>query len=1089
MARRLLQTCIQKDCRFLKYYDEKYGYSCRWYSYYRLRKLQKVENRKISTSSTNFKENIQTAEAVQGIPYSQLSIGVPKEIWKNERRVALTPAVAATLINKGFTVNIEEGAGSGATFRNSDYDKAGCNVRDTTSVFQSDIVLKVRQPLEHEIANFKDNSTLISFLYPGSNQVILNKLAEKKINAFAMDCIPRISRAQVFDALSSMANISGYRAVIEAANHFPRFFSGQITAAGKVPPAKILIIGGGVAGLAAAGQAKSMGAIVRAFDTRSAVKEQIESMGAEFLTINIKEEGGTAAGYSKEMSKEFIDAEHALFAKQCEEIDVIISTALIPGKTAPVLILKEHVLSMKPGSVIVDLAAESGGNVETTKPGEIYTLNDITHIGLTDLASRLPTQSSTLYANNVSKFLLSIGENQHFHINLKDEVVRGSIVLNQGELMWPPPPLSVSLTPPPSPPKPKTAAEKLKEKQKNEDPLLATVKDSLMCTAGLSGILGLGVVSPNAAFTSMLTTFGLSGLVGYHTVWGVTPALHSPLMSVTNAISGITAVGGLLLMNGGYYPTNAVEALAASAAFISFINVFGGFLVTKRMLDMFKRPEDPPEYNYLYGIPAAAFLGGYGWAALTGLPEIHQVAYLASSLCCVGALAGLSSQKTSRWGNNIGIIGVTGGIAATLGQLSPSSEVLAQMGACLVGGGALGTLIAKKIEITDLPQLVAAFHSLVGLAAVLTCGATFIHDFPTFATDPAASVIKTALFLGTYIGGVTFSGSLVAYGKLQGLLNSAPLLLPGRHALNSGLFLGSLGAASYLFYDPTLAGGLGALAATAALSTTMGVTLTSAIGGADMPVVITVLNSYSGWALCAEGFMLNNNLMTIVGALIGSSGAILSYIMCKAMNRSLPNVILGGYGTSSTGTGKPMEITGTHTEINLDGAIDAIKNAKNIIIVPGYGLCVAKAQYPIAEMVKSLKSHGKNVRFAIHPVAGRMPGQLNVLLAEAGVPYDDVFEMEEINDDFPATDLVLVIGANDTVNSAAVDDPNSAIAGMPVLTVWDAEHVIVMKRSLGVGYAAVDNPVFYKSNTSMLLGDAKKTCDQLLSKIKTEFDE
>ena len=254
-----------------------------------------------------------------------------------------------------------------------------------------------------------------------------------------------------------------------------------------------------------------------------------------------------------------------------------------------------------------------------------------------------------------------------------------------------------------------------------------------------------------------------------------------------------------------------------------------------------------------------------------------------------------------------------------------------------------------------------------------------------------------------------------------------------------------------------------------------------------MPVVITVLNSYSGWALCAEGFMLNNNLMTIVGAMIGSSGAILSYIMCKAMNRSLPNVIFGGYGTVSTGGGKPMEITGTHTEINDDTAIDMITSAQNIIITPGYGLCVAKAQYPIAEMVELLSKKGKNVRFGIHPVAGRMPGQLNVLLAEAGVPYDVVLEMDEINEDFPETDLVLVIGANDTVNSAALEDPNSIIAGMPVLRVWDSTNVIVMKRTLGVGYAAVDNPIFYKENTSMLLGDAKKSCDALLTKVKDYY--
>ncbi|KAK8750871.1 hypothetical protein OTU49_015035 [Cherax quadricarinatus] len=411
-----------------------------------------------------------------------------------------------------------------------------------------------------------------------------------------------------------------------------------------------------------------------------------------------------------------------------------------------------------------------------------------------------------------------------------------------------------------------------------------------------------------------------------------------------------------------------------------------------------------------------------------------------------------------------------------------------QMGVAAGMGGIIGTTIAKKIEITDLPQLVAAFHSLVGAAAVLTCISTFLHEFPQFATDPAANAIKTALFLGTYIGGVTFSGSLVAYGKLQGLLDSAPLLLPGRHALNAGLLAANVGAMGYYMVDPSLTVGLSMLGATTTMSALMGVTLTVAIGGADMPVVITVLNSYSGWALCAEGFMLNNNLMTVVGALIGSSGAILSYIMCKAMNRSLPNVIMGGFGTSSTGTGKPMEITGTHTETNVEQTVEMMTNAKNIIIVPGYGLCVAKAQYPIAEMVDILRKKGKNVRFGIHPVAGRMPGQLNVLLAEAGVPYDVVLEMDEINDDFPETDLVLVIGANDTVNSAAEDDPNSIIAGMPVLRVWVSNQVIVMKRSLGVGYAAVDNPIFFKQNTNMLLGDAKKTCDALLTRLKEHYE-
>ncbi|CAL8072391.1 unnamed protein product [Orchesella dallaii] len=977
------------------------------------------------------------AKPPKGVPYKNLKIGVPKEVWPNERRVSITPAVTATLVKRGFQVRVEKGAGIAAKFRDADYQASGAELVDKNAAYQSDIVLKIRQPLDQEVNLFKQDSTLISFMYPAQNKAILDQLATKNLTVFGMDCVPRISRAQVFDALSSMANIAGYRAVIEAANHFGRFFTGQITAAGKVPPAKILVIGGGVAGLAACGQARNMGAIVRAFDTRAAVKEQVESMGAEFLTITLEESGEGTGGYAKEMSPEFIQAEHDLFAKQAKEVDVIISTALIPGKKAPLLVLKEHIESMNPGSVVVDLAAESGGNIETTKPGEVYTYKDVTHVGLTDLPSRLPTQSSTLYANNISKLLLSMEEKDvkdHFYINLEDEVVRGSIILQGGKMLWPPPP--PAFVPPP----PKSAVVEKKEPVP-PNYFQETLKDALSYTGGLGTVVGLGVIAPNHAFSTMTTTLGLAGIVGYHTVWGVTPALHSPLMSVTNAVSGITAVGGLLMMGGGYYPTNTVQVLASTAAFISFINVFGGFLVTQRMLDMFRRPTDPPEHNYLYGIPASAFIGGYIWAASQGYPEIHQMAYLGSSLCCVGALAGLSSQSSSRLGNTLGMIGVSSGIAATLGMMAPSNEVLAQMAGCLVGGGAIGTIIAKRIEITDLPQLVAAFHSLVGAAAVLTCLATYMHDFPNFATDPAANVIKTALFLGTYIGGVTFSGSLVAYGKLQGILSSSAMLLPGRHALNLGLLGGNVAAMAYYFMDPSMSVGLGMLGTTAALSSLMGVTLTAAIGGADMPVVITVLNSYSGWALCAEGFMLNNNLMTIVGALIGSSGGILSYIMCKAMNRSLPNVILGGFGTSSTGGGKAMEVTGTHTEVNVDGAVDLIKNAKNIVITPGYGLCVAKAQYPIAEMVQLLRSKGKNVRFGIHPVAGRMPGQLNVLLAEAGVPYDIVLEMEEINDDFAETDLVLVIGANDTVNNAAEDDPNSIIAGMPVLRVWKAEHV------------------------------------------------
>ncbi|KAG5272045.1 hypothetical protein AALO_G00161050 [Alosa alosa] len=1032
-----------------------------------------------------------------GIPYKQVTVGVPKEVFQNERRVAISPAGVQALVKQGFNVVVESGAGDSAKFPDDMYTQAGATIKDAKEVFASDMLLKVRAPMlnpaldAHEIDLMKDGATLVSFIYPAQNPELMGLLSQKKATVLAMDQVPRVTIAQGFDALSSMANIAGYKSVVLAANNFGRFFTGQITAAGKVPPAKVLIIGGGVAGLAAAGTARAMGAIVRGFDTRAAALEQFKSLGAEPLEVtDVKESGEGQGGYAKEMSKEFIEAEMKLFAKQALDVDIIISTALIPGRKAPILITKDMVDSMKDGSVVVDLAAEAGGNFETTVPGELTVHKGVVHVGYTDLPSRLPTQSSTLYSNNITKLLRAISpDKDNFYLDVKeqfdygtmDHVIRGSIVMQDGKVLFPAPqPNNVPVA---APPKPKSIQELEAEKAATVSPFAAKLTTVGAYSGGLGTLLGLGLCAPNAAFTQIVTTFGLAGIVGYHTVWGVTPALHSPLMSVTNAISGLTAVGGLSLMGGSYTPTNTAETLAVLAAFISSVNIAGGFLVTKKMLDMFKRPTDPPEYNYLWLLPAGVFVGGYGAALQTGY-NIEQMMYLGSGLCCVGALGGLSNQSTARLGNALGMIGVAGGIAATLGALKPSPELLAQMSAAMAVGGTAGLTIAKRIQITDLPQLVAAFHSLVGLAAVLTCVAEYMVEYPHFATDPAANLTKIVAYLGTYIGGVTFSGSLVAYGKLQGLLNSAPLMLPGRHALNATLMAASVGGLVPYMMDPSFTTGITCLGSVSALSAIMGVTLTAAIGGADMPVVITVLNSYSGWALCAEGFLLNNNLLTIVGALIGSSGAILSYIMCVAMNRSLANVILGGYGTSSTGTGKPMEITGTHTEVNVEQTVEMIKDAQSIIIVPGYGLCAAKAQYPIAELVKMLGEMGKKVRFGIHPVAGRMPGQLNVLLAEAGVPYDVVLEMDEINEDFTETDLVMVIGANDTVNSAAQEDPNSIIAGMPVLEVWKSKQVIVMKRSLGVGYAAVDNPIFYKPNTSMLLGDAKKTCDALASKVR-----
>ncbi|KAL7812003.1 NAD(P) transhydrogenase beta subunit domain-containing protein [Trichoderma gracile] len=1015
-----------------------------------------------------------TAAVPPTTPYSQLTVGVPKETYPGERRVALTPANVALLLKKGFSkVLVERGAGASADFLDDAYAKAGATLVDSLNGIWSaaDIVLKVRSPSDSEIGAIKENQTIISFLQAGQNKDLINKIAARKATYFAMEMVPRISRAQVFDALSSMANIAGYKAVLEASNVFGRFLTGQVTAAGKIPPCKVLVIGAGVAGLSAIATARRMGAIVRGFDTRPAVREQIESLGAEFIEVDMQEDGSGAGGYAKEMSKEFIEAEMRLFKEQAKDVDIIITTALIPGRPAPKLITLDMLNVMKPGSVIVDLAAEAGGNCEATKAGEMVTYNDVKVIGYTDLPSRLPTQSSTLYSNNITKLLLSMApKEKEFGVDLSDEVVRGAIVMQNGEILPPAP----RQAPPPAPAKPAAAVV---VEAKELTPWQKKTREVATVTAGMTGVLALGKFT-GPLFMSNAFTFTLASLVGYRVVWGVAPALHSPLMSVTNAISGMVGVGGLFILGGGYLPETIPQALGALSVLLAFVNVGGGFVITKRMLDMFKRSTDPPEYPWLYAIPATLFGGGFIAAASTGAAGLVQAGYLISSVLCIGSLSGLASQATARMGNMLGILGVGSGVLASLAAVGFSPEVLTQFTGLAAFGAIAGMLIGRRITPTDLPQTVAALHSVVGLAAVLTSIGSVMADVSDLST-----LHMVTAYLGVLIGGVTFTGSIVAFLKLAGRMGSRPKILPGRHLINSGLL--ATNAATFGAFltmapgAPAIAAG--ALAANTALSFIKGYTTTAAIGGADMPVVITVLNAYSGFALVAEGFMLDNPLLTSVGALIGVSGSILSYIMCVAMNRSLTNVLFGGLSAPTKALEYKPE--GQVTETSVEDVADQLVNAESVIIVVGYGMAVAKAQYALSSIVQSLRSKGITVRFAIHPVAGRMPGQCNVLLAEASVPYDIVLEMDEINDDFPETDLVLVIGANDTVNPIAMEK-GSSIEGMPVLHAWKAKQVVVMKRSLASGYADVPNPMFYMPNTKMLFGDAKVSCDAIKSAVE-----
>ena len=525
-----------------------------------------------------------------------MKLGVPKEIHPGERRVAVTPDSVSKLKKLGFEVCIEAGAGEGARFSDDAYEGAGATiVNGTRSLWSSsDVILKVRPPEHHpalevnEADLLPEKSALISLIFPGQNKELIEKLAALNITTLALDCVPRISRAQKMDVLSSMANIAGYRAVIEASHHFGSFFGGQITAAGRTRPARVLVIGAGVAGLSAIAAARGLGAEVRAFDTRSACEEQVKSLGATFVPLEFEESGEGAGGYAKAMSDAFLEAEHTLFREQCKEVDIIITTALIPGKGAPQLLLKDMVESMRPGSVIVDLAAEQGGNCELTVADQTVEHSAVTIIGYTDLTSRLSTHASQFFGNNLIHLLTDVMKDGDWNLDMEDEVVRHSLITHEGEVVWPPPRTVVTS---PTESKPKAPAESTGVSLA-ADTTPAAVQGKPSQRAGTIGlILGaaamllVGLYAPDS-FIPRFSVFVLSCVVGWNVVWAVTHALHTPLMAVTNAISGIIIVGGILQVTG---ETNAGNVLALVAIFLASMNVFGGFLVTHRMLNMFHK--------------------------------------------------------------------------------------------------------------------------------------------------------------------------------------------------------------------------------------------------------------------------------------------------------------------------------------------------------------------------------------------------------------------------------------------------------------------------------------------------------------------
>jgi NAD(P) transhydrogenase subunit alpha len=520
-------------------------------------------------------------------------IGVPRETAAGEKRVATVPEVVQKLAKLGFRVAVESGAGEAANFPDDAYRAAGAQI--VSQVWDSaDVVFKVRAPSPEEVARMREGQALVSFIWPAQNPQLMQALAEKKATVLAMDSVPRISRAQKLDALSSMANIAGYRAVIEAAHQFGRLFTGQITAAGKVPPAKVFVIGAGVAGLAAIGTASGLGAIVRANDTRPEVADQVKSMGGEFVGVDYQEEGSGVGGYAKVMSEGFQKAQAAVFARQAEEVDIIITTALIPGKPAPRLITADMVRSMQPGSVIVDMAAEQGGNCELTVPGEVAVRHGVRIVGYTDLPSRLAKQSSTLYATNLLRLTeeLCKAKDGTINVNMDDEVVRGTTVIKEGKITWPPPPPRLSAAPAPKPPAPKKEVPSKAHGHEAGTP--ASVRaTAIVFLIGAILFWFIGANAP-ASFVAHFTVFVLACFVGYMVIWNVTPALHTPLMSVTNAISSIIAIGALVQVAPFEHspverPTGWIIGLAVISIALVAINMFGGFAVTQRMLQMFRK--------------------------------------------------------------------------------------------------------------------------------------------------------------------------------------------------------------------------------------------------------------------------------------------------------------------------------------------------------------------------------------------------------------------------------------------------------------------------------------------------------------------
>ncbi len=947
-------------------------------------------------------------------------IGVPRESFPGERRVALVPGVIPSLTKAGFEVVIQAGAGIEAGFPDADFTAKGARiVADRAGVFSAaEMIVQVLgygsndRTGRDDLPLLRSGQSIVGFQRPLGALEPIRELAERGVTAFSIELMPRTTRAQSMDALSSMGTVAGYKAVVLAAEKLPRLFPMLTTAAGTITPARVLIIGAGVAGLQAIATAKRLGAVASAYDMRPAAKEQVQSLGGRFVELPIEaKDAQDARGYGRAQDENFYQRQRELLGRVVAESDIVITAAVIPGKKSPVLVTADMVERMAPGSVIVDLAAERGGNCELTRAEEIYKVHGVTIVGLINLAGTVPYHASQMYARNVTAYLLYLVKDGKVRTDADDEIVRETLLTRDGQVV------NARVL--------EFFAPRRRWERRHE------------------ARPGLEPVCVHAG--------GLHRLRGDPA--GVAAVAHA--LDVADQRARRDRGGG------GDHPGRLAARDPGDGA--GHDRDRGGDEQRGgRIHD--HRPDAPDVQGERTeeAIIMNDFIRGEYFIEGT---------YLVATALFILSLKWMSSPTTARRGVWAGEVGMLLAIVGTLLH----REILDYR--WIAGALVLGSIIGVRlgmVPMTAVPQRTALSHAFGSLCVTLVGAAEYylnLPDVPPF--------LMSVLSMEVILGSLTFTGSLMAAGKLQEILPQRPITYKGQNLVNLGVLALAVVAAVFLVRNPS---NPVLFPAIIVMSLAFGVMMIVPIGGADMPTVISLLNSYAGLSASAMGFAIDSKLLIVAGALDGASGFILSVNMSKAMNRSFTNVLFGAFGQEQVAAAGVQEARSVRSATPEEAA--AILTAANkVVIVPGYGMAVAQAQHKVRELYDALTRRGTEVVFGIHPVAGRMPGHMNVLLAEADIPYDHLLEMDEINGDLPQTDVALVIGANDVTNPAAREDRNSPIYGMPILNVDKARTVMVIKRGMSPGFAGIDNPLYYLDRTLMLFGDAKSFVGSVVNEI------